>query len=488
VKQNFLLSSAYQVLNIITPIITTPFLSRVIGAEGNGIFSYTQSIANYFVLFAILGMSSYGVRTIAECGDDRGKRSRVFWNAFAMNCVTGAIVVVAYAAYILAFGGSYAPYYLIWGLWVIGSVLDVSWLFFGMQDFSMPTVRNFITKLASVACILLFVRGADDVWVYIAAIAGAYFANSLLVWPFVGRHVDRVRPSWAQMRTHLKPNLVLFVPVIAVSFYTLLDRIMLGSMTSVTEVGYFDYAEKMSKMPMAVITALGSAVLPRMTEIVASGDMAHGKHLISTTMWFMLVCAFALCFGIIGVAPVFCPVFFGEGFDVCAPLMCVISFVIPTICVTNVIGNQFLLPCHRDYEYTASLLVGAALNVVVNLALIPRLGAMGAAVATVASEVAVLVVQSWRVRKDLDLRSYATRAVPFVLFGLAMAVTVRVIGVWLYPEIPCLAVLGIQFVAGAAMYLALALVWSVRRERDQLFELFPRLREMFQRGESEANQ
>ena len=476
VKKNFLLSSAYQVLNIITPIVTTPLLSRTIGAEGNGIFSYTQSIANYFVLFAILGMSSYGVRTIAECGTNRNKRSVAFWNAFGMNCVTGGAVVLLYAVYVFAFGGVYTPYYVFWGLWVVASVLDVSWLFFGMQDFFMPTVRNFITKFCSVACILFFVRDSCDVWVYVVAIAGASFANSLIVWPFVGRCVDKVKPTWVCMRRHLKPNLVLFVPVVAVSFYTILDKIMLGSIASLAEVGYFDYAEKISKMPLAVITALGTAVLPKMTEVVASGNLSHGKRLVSTTMWFMLACAFALCFGIIGIAPMLCPVFFGEGFGECSSLMCVISLVIPIICVTNVIGNQFLLPCHRDYEYTASLLVGAGFNVIANLLLIPRFASMGAAIATVISEAAVLVVQSWQVRKDLDLRLYLVRAIPFVVIGLVMAVIIRILGGWLGSLLFGPAVLGIQFVIGAAVYLTLALIWSARNERDQLISIFPWLR------------
>lgn len=474
VRTNFILSSAYQILNIITPIITTPFLSRVIGAEGNGVFSYTQSVANYFILFAILGMSSYGVRTVAECGDDRLRRSSVFWNAFAMNCVIGVVVLAAYCAYVSFFSGDYALYYWIWGLWVLGSIFDVSWLFFGTQDFLMPTARNFVTKIGSVAVILLFVRNPGDVWIYVLAIAGGSFANSLLIWPFVGKHVDLVKPTWSRMFSHLRPNLVLFIPVIAVSFYTLLDRIMLGSMTSAEEVGYFDYAEKISKMPMAIITALGSAVLPRMTQIVAAGEMDYGKKLISITMRFMLICAFALCFGIIGVAEVFCPFFFGEGFDRCAPLMCVIAFVIPTICITNVIGNQFLLPCHRDSEYTASLIAGAAVNVVMNLLLIPRLGAMGAAVATVSSEIAVLAVQACQVRCDLDLRSYAAHAAPFLLFALLMAMMVWLIGASLNGIFATTVVLVMQVLVGASLYLALTIGWCICNEKPLLRRIFPK--------------
>ncbi|MCI1998807.1 MAG: flippase [Olsenella sp.] len=475
IKKNFLFSSAYQLLTIITPIITTPYLSRVIGAEGNGAFSFTQSVTNYFVLFAILGMSSYGVRAVAECGDDRARRSDVFWNAFSMTCLTGTIVVLAYVGYVALFGQEYLLLYLIWGLWVVGSVLDVSWLFFGCQTFSIPTTGNFITKLCSVVLILVLVKSPGDVWAYVLAISGANFANSVIPWFFLRRFVDPVRPRWSHMLSHLKPTLVLFVPVIAISIYGVLDKIMLGVLTSVEQVGYFDYAEKISKMPLSLITALGAAVLPRMAQIIGAGRIEEGKRLVGTTMWSMLACAFALSFGIVGVAPSFCPAFFGDGFDACVPLMSVLAFVIPTICVTNVIGNQYMLPCHRDREYTISVSIGAAVNVVANLITIPLWGAMGAALSSVLSEVAVMVAQVWCVRGDLDLASYARDCLPFALAGVLMAVVLRILDAAIRPAVGDWPALGIEFVVGAATYLALALIWSVRHERGRLLAIFPRL-------------
>ena len=475
VKKNFLLSSAYQLLTVLTPIVTTPFLARVIGAGGNGEFAFTQSVANYFVLFTVLGMSSYGVRTVAECGDDRARRSEAFWGAFAMNCVTGVVVLAFYAAFVLVSPGEYRLLYLVWGLWVAGSALDVSWLFFGVQEFAVPTARNFATKIASVACILLFVRGPQDVWIYAFSVAGASFANSVLIWPFVRCHVDLVRPTWKSMTRHLRPNLTLFVPVVAISFYAVLDKVMLGTLSTMDQAGYYDYAEKVSKMPMALITALGSAVLPRMTEIMAAGRMGEGKALVGTTIWFMEVCALALCFGIVGVAPSFCPLFFGEGFDKCVPVVSFLAFVIPAICATNVIGNQYLLPCHRDRDYTVSVSVGASVNVVVNILLIPRLGAMGAAVGTVACEFVVLAVQVWMVRGDLDVGLYARRCLPYAAAGAAMAVGLRLVDGLLRPTLSDGTSLLVEFLAGASLYLSFALLWSVRHEREALARLFPRL-------------
>lgn len=481
IRKNFLFSSAYQLLTIITPIITTPYLSRVIGAEGNGIFSFTQSIVNYFVLFAVLGMSSYGVRAVAECGDDISTRSDVFWNAFAMTCVTGSLVVVAYALYVVLIGQQYLLLYVIWGLWVVGSVIDISWLFFGVQTFSIPTAGNFITKICSLALILGLVRSPEDVWAYVLAISGANFLNSVMPWFFVRRYVDPVRPTWSHMVSHLRPTLVLFVPVIAISIYSILDKVMLGLFTTVEQVGFFDYAEKISKMPLSLITALGSAVLPRMSQIISAGHIEEGKHLVGTTMWFMLGCAFALCFGIVGVAPSFCPAFFGPGFDDCVPLMSVLAFVIPTICITNVIGNQYMLPCHRDSEYTISVSVGAAVNVIANLFAIPMWGAMGAALSSVMSEVSVMLVQNWYVRNDLDLAAYAYDSLPFAIAGVIMATALRLLDLPIHGILGNWPSLAIEFVVGAVIYLTLALGWSYSHKRETLLTVFPRLTTLLDR-------
>lgn len=476
IKKNFAFNSAYQILNIIVPLITTPYLSRTIGSVGNGLFTYTQSIANYFVLFANLGITNYGVRAIAECGDDRARRSNVFWNCMAMNLVTGGTVIAFYFLYCLTLGTQNLPLSLIWAEWVVGSVIDVTWLLNGCQEFGIPMVRNFCTRIAGMAFIFLFVHTQADTWAYVFAIATPYLLNSLLVWPFVHRYVDFVRPTWSQMVRHLKPNLMLFVPVIAISLYTLLDKIMLGSMADMNQTGLYDYSEKISKMPMAVITALGAVVLPKMSEVMAAGKVEEGRRLVHTTMWFMEACALALTCGIIAVAPEFVPVFFGPGYGECVWLMSVLSLIIPLICATNVIGVQYLVPTHRDRGFTLSVLVGAAVNIVINLAFIPNYGAKATAVATVAAEVTVLAVQSFLVSGELDLVACAQDAFPFLVMGLCMVALARALaGVLGSVGLSTAMTLIVEAVVSGLFYLATALLWS-RQTRNPYFErLFPKL-------------
>lgn len=472
IKKNFAFSASYQILNIIVPLITTPYLSRTIGAEGNGLFTYTQSIANYFVLFAQLGITNYGVREIARCGDDRARRSQTFWDIFAMNLVWGAIVTVVYIGYTFTIGAGYLPLTLIWLCWVIGSVIDATWLLNGCQEFKVPMVRNACTRLAGMAAIFLLVHTTGDVWAYVAAVAVPYLANAILVWPFVRRYVDFCKPSKHGALSHLKPNLILFVPVVAVSLYTLLDKVMLGAMAGMGQTGLYDYAEKISKMPMAVITALGAVVLPRMTEVISAGRSKEAKGLVHTTMWFMEAVAMGLAFGISAVAAEFVPVFFGDGYDECVPLMCTLSIIIPLICATNVIGVQYLVPSGRDKQYTASVLVGAAVNIAINVCFIPQYGAMAAAVATVAAELAVLLAQVWMVKGELDLASCLRGILPFVANGAIMLGVIRLVAAVMGKG--AVSVIGLLFeiAIGIVVYLMLSLVWCLKTKNDHFYRLF----------------
>ena len=425
VKKNFLWNASYQVLLVLTPLVTSPYLSRVLGPQGIGVYSYTYSIANYFVIFAMLGMAQYGVRTVASAGEDREKRSRLFWGAYAAQLLVAVPVALVYAAYLLAAPQGGPLVAGVWGLWVVSAALDVSWLFFGCEDFRLPTERSFLTKLASLAVIFGFVRGPGDTWVYCLALSASVFVNQVLMWPFVRRHVDLARPTWGEVRSHLAPNLRLFAPVVAISLYTTLDKIMLGSVSGMEQSGFFEYSEKMSKMPMSVITALGTVMLPRMTAALSEGRRAEAAALLGRSMAVMQAAAMGMAFGIVAIAPVFVPVFFGEGFEPCVYIMPVLAATVPLISASNVIGVQYLLPTFSDGAYTASVCAGAAVNVALNLVLLEPLGAAGAAVATVAAEAAVLAWQCARVRRELPLLSYLKGALPFLAVGAAMAALVR---------------------------------------------------------------
>lgn len=427
VGKNFAWNAAYQLLLILTPLLNTPYLSRVLGPEKVGVYSYTYSVASYFAMFGILGMAQHGVRAIAQAGDDRERRSRVFWSAWGSQLCVSVPVTVAYGVYVGfdSFGGPIIG--AVWALQVLSSVIDVSWLYFGVEEFRLPTMRSFVTKLAGVAAIFLFVHGPYDLWIYCLSISGATFANAVLLLPFLWRYVDFVVPSWREVKAHFLPNLRLFAPVIAISLYTSLDKIMLGQISGMEQAGFYEYSEKLSKMPMALITAMGTVMLPHMTAKISEGNEEDALSLLGKSLWVMEGAAMCMAFGIAAISPEFAVVFLGEGYEACMYIMPIISIVIPIISASNVIGVQYMLPKCSDAAYTLSVFAGAAINIVLNLLLLPNLGAAGAAVATVAAEMAVLATQCWVVRRDLPLLRYLKQSIPFFFIGVLMYFAVRVV-------------------------------------------------------------
>lgn len=471
VGKNFLWNAGYKLLLVLTPLITTPLVSRALGAEQVGVYSYTYSVEQYFAMFAVLGMAQHGVRAVAQAGNDRTMRSRTFWNAFAAQLCVAIPVAIIYSIYV-ALGSTGGPLIgFIWGFSVLASVFDISWLFFGVEEFKMPTIRSALTKIVGVLIIIFFVHEPGDLWIYCLSIAGADIANTILLWPFMRRYVDFVKPTWKETKTHFLPNLRLFAPVVAISFYTTLDKIMLGQISGMTQSGYYEYSEKLSKMPMQLITALGTVMLPHMTAKLAEGKRTEAISLLGKCLWLMEAAAMCMAFGIAAITPEFVPVFFGDGYDPCIYIMPIISVVIPLISASNVIGVQYMLPTCSDSDYTISVCMGAVVNVVLNLVLLAPFGAVGAAWATVAAELAVLLYQAWRVHKDLPLLSYITGALPFVLVGVIMYGVVRLYAALLTPVLGTGWILLIsEVLVGGAAYCLLALVWfwKSKKIRDVL--------------------
>ncbi len=475
-KKNFAFNSAYQLLQVITPLVTTPYLARVLGPEQSGVFSYTQSITNYFVLFATLGISTYGVRAIAQCGDDRARRSKVFWGAYVSQLISGAAATLAYIVYAIFIHEGGVLITLLWSLWLVFAVVDVSWLLFGCEEFKIPTVRSTVTKLLSLVFIFMFVKAREDLWLYVLAISGSFLLNGIIVWPFVKRYVDFVRPTVREVKAHLKGNLGLFVPVIAVSVYTTLDKIMLGVLSTEEQVAFFSYSERISRLPLSVLQALGVVMMPRMSYLLMDGQRNKALELLKSSIWIMLAASMALAFGISAVAPEFVPVFLGGGYEPCVGIMTFLVVIIPVISMTNVIGKQYLLPLSRDREYTLSLIVGAALNVAVNVFLIPRLGAAGAAIGTIVAEVSILIVQVICVHGELPLLTYWRDSIPYVAMGALMFIAIRTLSPVMHTYVQSSVVgLGLEVVIGAVIFSICFFIYGFATNNSSFEQIFCRL-------------
>lgn len=422
VKRNFLYNLFYQILTFLLPLITTPYLSRVLGAERTGTYSFSYSIAYYFVMFAMLGLNNYGNREIAKIRDNKFKRSKLFWSIYTLQIATSAVIIIAYALFVFFFRNELINWIML--LYVVSSLFDINWFFWGMEEFKITVTRNTLLKITSVIAILLFVKSQDDIYIYAIIMAAGMLLSPILLWPYLRGRIEWVRPEAKDVISHLKPNLILFIPVIAVSLYKVMDKIMLGAMANYTEVGFYDYAEKVIAIPTCCVNALGTVMMPRMANLVAKNDNNAEKKTIYFSMIFGTALATSMSFGLIGIADVFVPFFYGEGYVKCVELFYILLPSCIFLAIANVIRTQFLIPHSMDKEFTVSLVLGACVNLIINITFIPKLQSVGAAVGTLIAEATVCFIQGYFVKDKIELKKYAREILYIFISGLLMAIAV----------------------------------------------------------------
>ncbi|MGN1372255.1 MAG: flippase [Candidatus Coprovivens sp.] len=419
-KKNFLYNIIYQVLILIIPLITAPYLSRVVGAEGVGTFSYTYSIAQYFMLFCLLGINNYGNRTIAKVRDNKKELSKKFWSIYFFQLLIGTIVTAIYLIYVLLFVNNYKIIALIQVLYVISATVDINWFYFGLEEFKMTITRNTILKLGSVILIFLLVKQKDELWIYTLIMAGMTLLSQLVLWGFIKNKVSYTKIAIKDVLSHIKPNLLLFIPVIAVSLYKMMDKVMLGIISGVTEVGFYEQGEKITNIPLTLITALGTVMLPRISNIIAKGENEKVNQYISKSISFVMFMSVPMCFGLLTIGYNFAPLYLGNEFQKSGIVISLLSSTLPFISFANVIRTQYLIPKEKDKIYIRSVIIGAITNLILNLLFIPYLGSIGACIGTIAAEAIVMLYQSFMVRKEISIKDYLKLSLPFILKAIIM--------------------------------------------------------------------
>ena len=438
-------------LLLIAPLITTPYVSRILGAEGIGIYSYTQSIATYFVLVGAVGTTLYGQREIAYVQNDPEKRTRIFWEIVIFRFVA---VLVCSAVYFLVFGisGQYALYYRILMVEVLATAFDISWFFMGMENFRLTVIRNTIIKLIGIISVFLLIKEPKDVPLYTACLTFPIFIGNISLWFSLPKYLVKLNTSVLHgIPKHIKPVLILFLPQIASEVYLVLDKTMIGIFSSgIDQVGYYTQGQKIIKIILHIVTSLGVVMLPAMSATFAQGKFEEIKTSIKTSFRFVFMLGFALLFGICAISNRFVLSFFGDGYQPVASLIIIISPIIIIIGMSNVLGKQFLLPSKHQTAYTISIVSGAVVNFVLNFILIRYFDAIGASVATILAELTVTLVQCWFVRKQLPLWECFKPFFRYLLLGSIMFAAVYGIGCFLPLGVGSLAIL---ITVGAAVYM-----------------------------------
>lgn len=401
VTKNYLYNLSFQILQLITPLVLTPYLSRTLGANGIGTYGYVQSIVVIFMLFGTMGINMYAQREIAYVQDDIERRSRIFIEIVILRAITVSFMYIVYFIMFMISGVN-TTIYRIASIEILASIFEISFFFQGINNFRVTVFRNIIIKIISVLLIFIFVKTENDLNLYILILCGMMLVGNLSIWVYLRNEI--IIPSLSSIKPfrHIRATIALFLPQIAVQVYTVLDKTMLGVLSNNTQVGYYESAQKIIQVSMTVITSLGTVMLTKVSNTFALNDKQEVKRSIFNAFHFVFFLATPMVFGMISIASQLVPWFLGEGFIDSVVLLKMMAPLILIGGLSNVLGMQYLVPLKKHKLYTYAVFLGAISNIVLNLILIPNFDSIGATIATLVAETLVLLVEFYYVKKEFS--------------------------------------------------------------------------------------
>ncbi|HAQ4564149.1 oligosaccharide flippase family protein [Enterococcus faecium] len=453
--KNYFYNVGYQIFVIIIPLVTVPYVSRVLGSEGVGINAYTNSIIQYFILFGSIGINLYGNRTIAYNRDNKKKMSQIFWEIALLRMICIAISYLIFIIF-LSVVSEYQIFYFYQSFLIIAAGLDISWFFMGNEDFKKTVLRNTLVKIVSLIAIFVFIKSKSDIGLYILILSLSILFGNLTLWPYLRKMVNLPNIKQLNLWRHFLPSLALFIPQVATQVYLVLNKTMLGILVGVKSTGYYENSDKIVKVILAIVTATGTVMLPRVANTFAKGQKDKVAKYLYQSFDFVTAICFPMALGLSAIAPKFSVWFLGSEFKITGGLISILSLVIIFIGWSNVLGTQYLLPTNQTKYYTISVVSGALINLILNFPLITKYGVYGAVVSTVISEFTVMAVQIFLARKTLQISVLFSGKWKYMISALLMFVLVR----GLHNILPgSIVYFGIEVVLGIAVYLFLLFIF-----------------------------
>ena len=420
---NFVMNAILTMSQFLFPLITFPYISRILLPTGTGKVSFATSVVSYFALFAQLGIPTYGIRACAKVRDDRKALERTVQELLLINLIMS---ILAYIVLFLAI--AFVPrmrqekaLFLIVGLTILFNAIGMEWLYKALEQYTYITVRSIIFKLIAVVAMFVLVHEQKDYVIYGGISILAASASNVFNFFHAHKYVSIKPVGSYNFRQHLKPIVIFFAMSCAATIYTNLDTVMLGFMTSDAEVGYYNAAVKIKSILVSVVTSLGVVLLPRASYYVECKLMDKFCRITHVALNFVILISVPLTVYFILFAKE--GIFFLSGAEYEASIV-PMQIIMPTLLfigLTNIMGIQTLIPLGKEKVVLYSEIAGAVADLLLNVALIPSMASAGAAIGTVVAEGVVFAVQFWALRKEV-LSSYQKVRYGTIVLALALAI------------------------------------------------------------------
>jgi O-antigen/teichoic acid export membrane protein len=398
--KNYMYNVMYQFFLIMVPLVTAPYLSRVFTSKTLGVYGYVNSVVSIIATLGMLGLQNYGSRQIAYNRDDEEIVSQSFSSIFLLRIILLFIITIFYIPF--CFFSKYKMFFLIQYILILAQFLDISWVFIGFEDLGIVTIRNFIAKLITVISIFIFIREDSDLWKYFIIFSFITFITTITIYFLLNRYVKFKKVNIKESLKHLLPAIKLFLPQIATLLYLQVDKIMIGKLTaSTSQIAYYEYAEKIVLIPLAIITALNTVLMPRIANLFVNNNYKKIEEYMNKSISFALFLSIPMMFGLMGIARGLMPWYLGEEYIFSAYAIIILSPLCVFNTISSILGAQYLTATNQTKVLTLTYYSTAVVNIILNIFLIPKFGYIGAAIATLVSSFISILIQYFFVKKEI---------------------------------------------------------------------------------------
>lgn len=427
IASNIIYSLIVQIAGFISPLIISPYISRVLSAELIGDYSYVLANSSYFTLFVCLGLPLYGTLKVAKVRDDKEATSKIFWEIMILKFILTIILSVIYIIWFnICCDRQLMKLYWIMLINIVSSGIDVTWFLSGIEEFKITAIRTVVVRIINILLILVFVKSTEHLVIYSIIMQGATFVGHLAVYPTLFKWIKRVKLSDLNILPHIRLSFVYFVPGIINTIFSSADKTILGAFISnKSEVGMYEQANKICQLCLGMISAVSNAIMPRVAYLYSNGEeTGEGKKLLKGSIRIAIFICFPLCLGIAAISDEFVPFFFGPGYEKSALLLKILCYNVLFISLTNFFGQQCLIARSKQKEYNCSVIISIAINILLNLALVHDMKSVGISIASIISAFVGLVFVLWFSRDMFRAREFICISKNYFIATIIMVIAI----------------------------------------------------------------
>ena len=434
--KNYFYNVFQQIIGIAIPLISIPYISQVLGPDCIGNYSFCDSICTYFVIIATLGTSSFGQREISFYQDNVYARSKIFWENIIMRCIFTIISFILWSLLIEQWMVKDKSIYSILTINIIGVAVDISWFFQGMEEFVKIAKQKIVFKVLNIILIFTMIKNKNDLLLYILLTVILNLISNFVLWINIPNYLCKIQIRDLNPFKNIKPVLALFVPSVAIQIYTVLDKSMIGFFAnSPLENGYYEQAMQISRTVLSLVTSMSIVLAPKTGYYYKVQNRKLVDFYLYNSYKFVCFLAIPLSLGILGIASNLIPWFLGDAYSPMIPILKISSILILVVGVNGVTGGQYMIPTKNQTKYTASVFFGAGCNFIMNMLLIPKYFAIGAASASVMAETLILLLQFFYMRQDISVHKIFMDSRKYVISGIVMLGVLTFENIFLSPAV-----------------------------------------------------